>query len=417
MGKTLSALAILRILKARTTLIVCQVAGLGVWERAIHRWLPEYPLHIVRGMDVPKKPMGEGIYLTNYTQIAVTEPVWKLLLKVKPDFIVCDEAQTIKSPSARSGARIRILGRRNNSQKLLLSGTPAHNALDYWVPYQWIAPDVFPWSLPHGAYKDWLYIMGGPNANWPIKERPDRRMIAQEAALPYTHIAKVEERDWPEPIWAPLWVDLNDRERTAYREMRFTNWATIDGRTVAGELEITKLLRLQQISGGWVNDTDHLPIQVGDSKLQAALDIVRERAHQKVVIACAFIPEIEALALELHQSGYLVRQITGDTKPVDRTRYEDEFQKGDKPMVLLLQYKAGGTSITLTEAHALVLYSMLPSVISYRQMIGRVWREGQAKHVSIIPLFGVGTYDERLLGGLQQGLSDVDLYEYVMRRG
>lgn len=85
-------------------------------------------------------------------------------------------------------------------------------------------------------------------------------------------------------------------------------------------------------------------------------------------------------------------------------------------MVLLLQYKAGGTALTLTKAKTLILYSLNPSTIDLRQMIGRVYRIGQTTNVQVLPLLAENTVDVRLWHGLKLNLEHVELARYLARR-
>jgi SNF2 family DNA or RNA helicase len=437
MGKTLTALCIARLLQVERIAIICQPAGVGVWRRACERWLPHLPIHNVRGPTERKGCLDPGVHIVNYEQLLkATKDESRLagedrrchLRRSKPQLVIVDEAQSIKGPTSQARSIVRLVARSIGAYKLLLSGTPAHDARDWWSPYNWIDENWLPrpaevpeeeWNHNFSTYRDWVCFKGGPEGNWVYGVRQDRADIAKEAITKYTHVA--EAKDWPELVWSRIPVELDERERKAYDEMLATGSTIVHGREIESELQLTRILRLQQISGGYVSNVS-LPIygrQVGNaSKIEATRDLLWERSEKKVVIAAAFTPEVKALDRLCGQLRRPSAIIDGSVEVgPKRDTIVDWFQDPRPELqnaVLIIQYRAGGTSITLTAADALILYSLLPSVIAYRQILGRVWRLGQTKRVEILPLLAENTRDEALLDGLQEGLNNVDLYRFVL---
>jgi SNF2 family DNA or RNA helicase len=93
-----------------------------------------------------------------------------------------------------------------------------------------------------------------------------------------------------------------------------------------------------------------------------------------------------------------------------------EFQTIRAPHILLLQYQAGGTSITLTAADAMIFLSMTPSVIEHQQIAARIHRIGTTTHVQYLYLLAEGTVDQDLHNGLKAKADVVALTSLLRRR-
>lgn len=414
-GKSRTAIAVARGLGATRVVVLAPPVALGVWEREVTRWSPRPPFILpLRGDRWPGAILRAGTAdepcwaLTNYEQLIGPQGEARIrkLLKWRPELVILDEAQYVKGNNSQRTRAARKLCA--GTRRLLLSGTPAHSPLDLWAQFRIVAPDDPCWSRPFGAYKREVAILGGPDRSWVQGFRPDAvdRVFANHVA-PYTHVVK-HALDLPEPLVTPVPLDLSVAERRVYAEMERDLFAVAqDGTEIEASTVLVKALRLHQMTGGWVG-----PTRVGGTKLDACLDLLEQRAQLKTVVACSFRAEIDAL-----RQGCLDRKIPisflgiidGRTRPEDRTEYEDRFQRDEGGQVLLLQYQAGGVAITLSKADALILYSLDVSAIRHEQMIGRVWRYGQAARVQVLPLLCNGTVDWTLWQGLDDKLTEVDL--------
>lgn len=444
LGKSLTTILLAKALGYRSVCVVGPVISLGVWQSQIQQWMPEACGMIVRnngGEAWAGKPGSSstitGFAITNYEQLRNVETLKRFLGQGKQDLLVLDEAQAIKSVSAQCTKAIqKIVGKFQHA--LLLSGTPAHSPLDWYTQFKLVAPEDNYWGTQtFTRYKQRIAHLGGPNSNW--VQGFDSREVREAArhVLPYCHVATSSELNLPEPIWTPITFRLSEEEDRAYREMDRNLRAELPRGEATVDLVVTKLLRLHQITGGHVTGDDHVQYPLGRSKLDALAGLLVERSRQKVVIACRFRWEIDAIANQIgfregslgkvragkvlpngtvSEGGHIALTITGDTPQAERSRIEQVFQTSPDPIVLILQYRAGGAAITLSKADALIFYSWEPSVIAFRQMIGRVWRIGQTGHVQMIPLMAEQTIDVRLYQGLQSGLDGVDLARYALEQ-
>jgi SNF2 family DNA or RNA helicase len=172
---------------------------------------------------------------------------------------------------------------------------------------------------------------------------------------------------------------------------------------------LTQMLRLAQISAGFVTDQAREVHDLGTSKLDACLELLEERDQKKVVVSCRFRHDIERLRTALGAREVDFRVLDGSTPEKVRPQIEDWFQNTPGPKVLVIQQRAGGVAITLSKADCLIFFTLESSIPMWRQTWGRVWRIGQLGHVQIIYLVGDNTIDETQLVKLKEGASLVDM--------
>jgi SNF2 family DNA or RNA helicase len=427
MGKTLATLTEAKLLQAQRVLVVTNVAGLGVWAREIQKWTPGAGYSVIRGKDQPYQLYARTdesyptYVITNYDQVRSRDKgrTFSILNKMRFDLMVLDESQYIAAPDSQQQRSVTQLAKRAD-KILLLSGTPANNAFGWWTQFRLIDPNNPLWKQSHGSYKKQVAYVGGPAGNWVEGYRQDvidTIVMPQMARL--THRASIEELQLPEPIETPITVRLSPKERRVYQEMEQNFFADLgDGAVADANIVLTKAMRLHQITGGFVTNTNGESAEVGRTKLDVCLDLIRDRPDQKIIVACRFTAELRALGIALTKMGRPWQIIDGTVSAGNRAQIENNFQHPSSYVksVLLLQYKAGGTALTLTAAKTLVLYSLNPSTIDLRQMIGRVYRIGQTTNVQVLPLLAENTVDVRLWEGLKLNLERVELARYLARR-
>jgi len=411
MGKTLGAIARARLLKVHRVAVVCPPIALGVWQREMRKWWPTFGGEM---RCISYDSLYDPVPSANGTKRR-TQGRSRLqdLCDWSPELLILDEAHYVKSPdSKRTRACMQLA--RCSIYRVLLSGTPTHNVLDAWAQYRIIAPDEPLFKLTYSQFRNVMVVLGGPNGNWPMKDKktgeirfkPRAREVLVEATATYTHVATADMMELEEPVETAVPFELDRMERIAYDDMERQLRADLpDGTEARAEIVLTKMLRLTQIAAGHVTNAKAETVNLGTSRLDTTLGILAERPDQKVVIACRFKRDIQLLRDELNSQGRAVCIIDGSVSPRTRTQLEDWFQRPDtnKSAVMLLQYQAGGTAITLHASHTLILHTLDLSVIRYRQMIGRIWRLGQRGLCEVIVPVAEDTQDEQALAGLKSG--------------
>ena len=165
---------------------------------------------------------------------------------------------------------------------------------------------------------------------------------------------------------------------------------------------LTRLLRLSQLTGGFLgNDETAAVEQVSAAKLSALEDILDGAVAEgkKLVIIARFIPEIKAICKLLEKRGLGYSCITGEVK--DRNEQVARFQKEPEVMAFVGQIATAGLGITLTAASTMVFYSLDYSMSNFEQTKARIHRVGQRMPCTYLYLVARGTVDEKVLAALE----------------
>ena len=165
---------------------------------------------------------------------------------------------------------------------------------------------------------------------------------------------------------------------------------------------MTRLLRLSQLTGGFVgNDDSDATQQVSTAKLDALSDLVdsAENDNHKLVVIARFLPEIRAIEKLLQKKGLRYAVIHGGVH--DRAAQIDAFQNDPAVRVFVGQIATAGLGITLTAASTMIFYSLDYSMSNYEQTRARIHRVGQKHPCTYIHLAARGTIDEKVLKALR----------------
>ena len=408
-------------MKAHRVLVLCPKSVKAVWRDEIKKWSA--------GEECPG-PFDEPWYISvcgagdwriaNYDQI-INKAHEKVLAAWGPDMLILDEAHRAKGiRTLRSLAGQRLA--KNIPYRLALSGTPSHSPLDWLAQYRILDPTHPLWSQSFTRYRSRVAILGGPYGNWVQGFDPTGMAEALEATRPVTHVASKDVLNLLEPIETIIPVELDKDERAAYDRMKkelfieFANGDLADATTV-----LTKILRLQQITSGFVSSTGGIR-RIGTSKIDACMELLEERSQSQTVIACRFLEDIEALKA---RCGWTTNEdgsfntwkkpvvITGGVSEKSRYWAQRNFQDG-RANIAIVQPKAGGVGIDLSAASTLILFSAELSTIVWEQMLGRVWRPGQKGAVQVLPLVAERSVDSLIYNGLKYKMEATGLVKLLL---
>ena len=332
--------------------------------------------------------------------------IYEALEDYDADLIICDESQRIKTHDSEQSKAVHRLGDKAR-YKMILSGTPVQNeAVDVFSQYRFLDPSVF--GTNFYAFRGRYCVMGGFNRKQIVSYRDLDDLIMKEHSVAY-RITKEEALDLPEQTFENRYITMSAKERTVYDRLRRDSYAELsDGGTITATTVLTKLLRLQQFTGGFlVEDDTTRPQLVSRGKLDALADILQDyvvEGRKKLVIFARFLPEIheiEALCGKvLKPSGMKAVAIYGDIKKEDRGAVVQQFQTDAATMVFIGQIDTAGTGITLTAADTCVYYSVNFNYATYSQSLSRIHRIGQRNRCTYIHLVVEKTVDETILQAL-----------------
>ncbi len=330
------------------------------------------------------------------------EGIFEALLDWKPDMVIADESQRIKSHDAQQSKAMHKLGD-VAKYKLILSGTPVqNNAIDIFSQYRFLDPTVF--GMNFYAFRNRYAIMGGFSNRQIVGYKDLDELIKKEHSIAY-RVTKEEALDLPEQTFITRNIRMNTKDRNLYDQIRRNSFAELEsGGQITAPTVLTKLLRLQQFTGGFIQaDEGDKPELVFRGKLDALEDILEDyviEAEKKLVVFCRFRPEIDLIQRLLDRRKIRYCSIYGDIKIDDRGDIVKEFQTNPKVKVFLAQIDTAGLGITLTAADTCVYYSVNFNYAAYSQSLARIHRIGQRNRCTYIHLVVEKTIDETVLKAL-----------------
>jgi len=230
----------------------------------------------------------------------------------------------------------------------------------------------------------------------------------------YRRVEKKDCLDLPDKVYQRLEVELTKDQADAYKSMQHKMVMEHAGQKVKAPIALTKMLRLLQITSGYVNvDGQMLKIGKISPKVEIICNLIEDHPRQVVVFFREHM-ECGLLKDELTKREVTYTQIHGKVDSVQRKINEDAFQDGEYK-VLLAQVATGGIGIDLWAADLVVYISNSPSLEHRQQSEDRVHRIGQHRKVTYVDvcatLNGIQTLDHVGLRAieLKQDLADLVL--------
>jgi len=407
--KTLISIAITGALfqsgKIRNVLVVAPLSILGVWNEEFGKFADfDYVLTILTGSSIKKadtllhlKGSALQIAVVNY------ESAWRMEKEIaawKPDLIICDESHKIKCHSTNAAKAMHRLGVLAQ-YRLLLTGTVITNkAIDIFSQYKFLAPQVFGNSFY--AWRNRYFNMVGYGQHTPILKRSMESELTRKLHSIAFRATKAECLDLPETMDIVRYVDLEPSAAKLYRDLVKESYAQLGNTEITATNILTRLLRLSQLTGGFLGgDDDPRPQSVSKAKMDALSDIIDEAQQEgrKLVIIARFVAEIAAIKALLDKQGICYSTISGETK--NRAEQVSMFQNEPNVTVFIGQIATAGLGITLTAASSLVFYSLDYSSSNFQQTKARIHRVGQRDACTYIYLTARGTIDEKVLKALR----------------
>ena len=429
-GKTLVAIALLghwwKTEGLQRALIIAPKSVMPEWKRQFEE-LADFPHRLVLltgGLEDRKDmlknwPEGPGI------QVAVInyEATWRMIEELEdwgPQIVIADESQKIKNIKAQQTKAVTTLGK-TAKHRLILTGTPVtQSPLDFFAQYRFLDPRIF--GTRFIEFRSRYALMGGYGGYQVIGYQNLEELAAKAHSIAF-RVTKEECLDLPETINQFVYADLEAEAKNLYQTLRKEAIIKFsETEQVTAPIVLTELLRLQQITGGFISTGENSYKQVSQAKLQVAKELLEEmkEANKKVVIFARFIPEVEALAKIAQDLGMSAFALTGKTSVEARQQALKDFQLGDL-QVFIAQIATGGVGITLTAADTAIFYSTDFSLANYEQAKARLHRIGQKNSVVYIHIMAKRTIDEEVMRRLaaKQNLADlvVDEYKNIILQG
>lgn len=415
-GKTLISIGIAGYLylqkEINKLLIVAPLSITKVWEEEFAKFADfEYQAKVLEGSSKKKNEELKNLF-GNKLQVAIInyESCWRMEKEIsdwKPDMIICDESSKIKNPQAKQSKALHRLGK-ISKHNIILTGTPVTNTpLDFFSQYKFLDENIFGGS--YYSFRARYAVMGG-YGNHQVVGYKNLQELTEKAHKIAFRITKKEALDLPEQVDTTRYVELEPTSRTIYNQVERESYAELEQGEIITRNVLTKLLRLSQITGGYItNEYTNMAEQISSAKINALEEIVDEciDANKKLVVFARFIPEIDAITKMLNKRKIKYALIRGDVK--DRAGEVDKFQNDKETKIFIGQLQTTGMGLTLTASDTAVFYSLSYNFADYEQAKARIHRIGQKNTCTYIHLIAKNTIDEKVMEALSKKKNIADL--------
>lgn len=317
----------------------------------------------------------------------------------RPSFLVADEARRMKTPGAKIGKRSIAVGRRAE-YKRILDGTPVpngpfdiHNPLKFLDEFFWKQYDMH----AHSAFKTQFGVYREGRRYDPStgRDREFREVVAYKdldrlnaiIRTIGTRYLKDDVLDLPAKLYSKRYFDLTPAQTQIYLNIRdefFHEWQ--DGKVTTAALAIVRLLRLHQITRGYIPIESGEPaveIEGGNPCLELLKSVAADVPHQGI-IWCRFNKDVD-LVME-HLAGNAV-QYDGRVSELQLDENKGRFKRGEVQW-FVAKPQVGGSGLTLNNAKTVIYYSNDFDLDERQQSEDRCHRSGQTDHVHYIDLVG-----------------------------
>ena len=420
-GKTVTAIKILEQkceqhgCSVLPTIILCPQIVIDNWVREVLAYssFPTGCVHAIKGTGNKRARMlaalkgQSAIVITNYETLNI-DTAFAELMTFGAKCIIFDESHKIKGPTSKRTHRAVTLST-SAMYRFILSGTPVVNS-PFDIFSQFLAMDggrAFTDSFKkfrnlyfydenagkpkHCYFPSWVPRTGSIEAI---------NKIVNEHAV---RVKKEECLDLPPLVKQRVYVDLEGVQKTAYNSIAKDMVAHIDDKVVSTDMVLKQVLRLQQISSGFVKMDDGEVTDFGRNPKLEALREILQTISEKVIVWAVFRRDFAAIRNLVQQMGIASCEIHGETPEAVKSHNALSFEcDAGGPRVLIGHPASAGIGINLVSAPYAVFFSRTFSLENDLQAEARNYRGGSEIHkkVTRIDIVAKDTVDELILDAL-----------------
>lgn len=408
-GKTLTAIGLLEARRSNLTLIVCPRNVVGVWpkqfglhaKRQYHAIAPPVKATVARRAAYVANQIALGqakglpvVVIVNY-EAAWRPAMAKLLLATQWDHVILDESHRIKAPGGKASKFCHSLSRRA-AKRMCLTGTPMpHSPLDIYAQYRFLDDSIFGTSF--SRFRNRYAIMGGFEGRQVIDYQNEHELSKKFHSIAY--VCKSDDvLDLPEYHHVTRTFQLGPTGLRAYNALDADLTLGVGEGTVTVANALTKLLRMQQVTSGFVRDDEGVDHKIDGEKADLLKEVLEDLPPgEPVVVFARFQHDLDTIASVCDELGIVHGELSGRKR--DALTADSTMNPGIQ--VAIVQEQAGGVGIDLTRAAVCIFYSLSFSLGDFDQALKRVHRPGQDRKTLYIHLVAEGTKDEVVYEALQ----------------
>lgn len=274
----------------------------------------------------------------------------------KGHFILFDECHYIKNPTSQRGkAGINLT--KIGTHFLLLSATPSANGWSDTIAYMIMFghyKNKTQFLREHAIYEDKYF---GPRPTKVVTDYKDQDKLKKIYQSFSVKLSKDEALDLP-PI---VYEDVSFKATKEYK--------TIEKDRVLGDELYDSIPKLQHGLRFYANQADKLKYT----------EMLAEGTDENIIVFYYYQEEKEELKKIMKKLKKKIYEVSGQHTELPSKNEWDKLNNS----VTLVQYMAGSAGIELQYANLVIFYTPTYSYQDYEQALGRAYRNGQTKKVTV----------------------------------
>lgn len=352
----------------------------------------------------------------------------KQVLKTRKCLYVLDESTRIQNVKSKR-AKVILASGLHAPYRRILTGTPvASGPFAIYSQFRFLSPSY--WKTKRlGSYTMFKNYF----ARWREGRQADSgRVFPILVNYQYldelqniikndsSRVLKKDVLDLPPKVYGKLFFEMSPKQKKLYEALKKNYIAEMEnGSIVTGAMALTRMLRLQQItcgyvavdepSGAYVDDVEEFTtklVEIESAKknprLRLLLDAVEDLPH-KAIIWARFSKDIDMICAAL---GDTAVRFDGACGVDERAHALESFQDGlhGDAKFLVANAQAAGTGLTLTAAKTVIYYNNSFKLEERLQSEDRAHRIGQDQKVQYLDIVAEDTMDEYIIDALKDKL-------------
>ncbi len=331
--------------------------------------------------------------------------------------LLVHNCHNLKSPGGKASnyfAKVRLIAK----QIIGLSGTPLpHSPLDAYGLYRFLDPSIFGRNFHFfkTTYAILKTIEKKPDGDESKKDNPfARRMKPIQIVVGFKNTEDFARKfnsirihvtrdvlDLPEAVHNHVSVELPPAAQRIYKSLDKQFFADLDTGEITAAHALTRLLRLQQLTGGHLKTDEGVSTVVHTAKAEALKTLMEGiEPEEPIAIFCRFTSDIAFCHDMVKKVGRKSVELSGQRKELKSWSNDQN--------VLVAQIRTAREGIDLTFARYNIYYSLGYSLAEYEQSLARSHRPGQTKTMFYYHLIAVNTVDVKVYKALRERRDVID---------
>jgi SNF2 family DNA or RNA helicase len=317
-----------------------------------------------------------------------------------------DESTTIKTPSARRTKNIIKIGI-NAKYKRIMTGSPiTKNPLDLYTQCEFLDP----WLLDFSSYYAFrnryaeMKTMHVSGRSIQVVDKFQNLGELSDTVKKFSYrVLKEDCLDLPPKNFIKRHITLTPDQKKVYEQMKKHAIAMLNKKVTTTVSVLTQLMRLHQITCGYVTADDGSIQEVESNRMNELMSILEE-TEGKVIIWANYQFSvgdiIQKITKKFGKESYV--HYYGLTPQEVRQENIKRFQNDPECRFIIGTPQTGGYGITLTQANTVIYYSNGYDLEKRLQSEDRAHRIGQKKTVTYIDIIAEDTIDEKIVEALRK---------------